>query len=60
MSAAQIQDINLFTVLEGVLRKVTKHLIEAEEEQEAIWKDKNVLGLTLERVYSTLVRKTSP
>ena len=30
VGASQIQSPNLFTILEGVLRKVTKHLVEAE------------------------------
>ncbi len=50
----------MFSVLSGVLRKATKHLIEAEEETEAIWKDKVILSLTLDRVYAALVASPSP
>ena len=42
-------------MLSGVLRKATKHLVEAEEDDELVWKDKPDLGFALEQLYTSLI-----
>ena len=38
-----------------MLRKATKHLVEAEEDDELVWKDKPDLGFALEQLYTSLI-----